>query len=293
MNSLVFTRRHSGFTVLELVTVISILGIVVSLLLVGINVVRESARRTKCTNNLKQIGLGLLNYESAYHVFPRGCAQQTHGPLVCILPYIEQESLFATIDFSTDMDGNLIAKKARVDLFRCPSTLLQELGGRTDYTLNRGNTLAMLRNDPWFFDEKFFPRTSNFSKGSSGTPLFSETCPRVEGVEKGSMLELDRRNILSNDDSKHFETECAGSALNVARSRIDNGRFWYGGGTANYFHIFTPNSRSCSNGNLVQFSLYTATSMHSGGVNILFADGRVVFTSDGVDNLTWQSLGAR
>ena len=247
----------------------------------------------KCGNNLKQIGLGLLNYETAYKVFPRGSGHQGHGPLVCILPYIEQGTLFATVDFNVDMDSNPMAKNARIELFRCPSTLLQDKTGRADYTLNRGNTLAMLRKDPWFFDEKFFPRTSSFSRGSSGTSLFSETCPRVDGVDKGSMLRLNQRNIVSNVDSVRFESECAGSAMNVERGNIDNGCLWYGAGTANYFHIFTPNFRSCANGNLIQDSLYTATSMHSGGVNVLFADGRVEFTSDGVDNQTWRSLGAR
>ncbi len=293
MSNPIVIRKYSGFTVLELAIVVSVIGILVGLLLVGINAVRDSARRTKCTSNLKQIGLALLNYESAYKVFPRGSGQQGHGPLVCILPYIERGELFATIDFNVDVDENMTARDTRIDLYRCPSTLAQERSARTDYALNRGDTLAMVRKDPWFFDEKFFPRTHHFSKGLGGTALFSEICPRVESVSKGAMFKLRKRHILNKQDSDEFESECSGVASNGELSHVDNGRYWYGGGVANYFHIFSPNFKSCANGGLIQFSLYTATSMHSGGVNVLFADGRVEFMSDGVDNLVWRSFGTR
>jgi len=285
-------HNEAGFTLLEVTVVLVIIGLLIGLLLVGIAAARDSARRMKCSTNLSQIGLGLSNYEAAFRMFPRGSGQQGHGPLVSILPYIEQAAIYESIDFGLDVHGNPIAIKTRIDLYRCPSTLAQERNERTDYVLNRGDTLAMLRKDPWFFEERFFPRAEHFSKGLTGTCLMSETCPRVDGIRKGSLQKLIKRNIIFQPDSIQFESECVAASDDLP-SHTDNGRFWFGAGTTNYFHIFPPNARSCANGGQIQFSLYTATSMHSGGANTLFADGRVEFVAENISKDVWQKLGTR
>ena len=83
----VHVEKRRGFTLVELLVVIAIIGVLVALLLPAIQAAREAARRSQCTNNLKQHGLGMLNYESARKEYPPGCEvyQNPHdsGSPVC------------------------------------------------------------------------------------------------------------------------------------------------------------------------------------------------------------------
>ncbi len=107
MNTIRWNRR--GFTLVELLVVIAIIGILVGLLLPAVQAAREAARRMQCQNNLKQIGLAMLNYESAHQKFPSalmGCARiagaapQDDGVswAVAILPFMEQSALYARLE---------------------------------------------------------------------------------------------------------------------------------------------------------------------------------------------------
>src|SRR5215208_6344831 len=89
-------RRHRGFTLVELLVVIAIIGILVALLLPAVQAAREAARRTQCTNNLKQLGIAMLNYESAKHELPPGLNECCWGTWqVAILPYLEETAMSA------------------------------------------------------------------------------------------------------------------------------------------------------------------------------------------------------
>lgn len=92
-----------GFTLVELLVVMAIIGIMVSLLMPAVQAAREAARRSKCLNNLKQIGLALQNYHGVYNMFPPGGLSMAgggfgHSWMVRILPYIEEESLYNSFD---------------------------------------------------------------------------------------------------------------------------------------------------------------------------------------------------
>jgi len=95
-------KRWKGFTLVELLVVIAIIGILIALLLPAVQAAREAARRSQCTNNLKQMGLAFHNYHDVYKTFPRFCYRTTQGAgywegfsaHTMILPYIEQGSVY-------------------------------------------------------------------------------------------------------------------------------------------------------------------------------------------------------
>jgi prepilin-type N-terminal cleavage/methylation domain-containing protein/prepilin-type processing-associated H-X9-DG protein len=131
--------RRSGFTLVELLVVIAIIGILIALLLPAVQAAREAARRSQCTNNLKQMGLALHNYADSFKKFPSGSiALSGHGPtaFVLILPYLEQRSLHSQLKFnsgsfyfgSTSSDVNMALHNITVPAYVCPSSPLEQMG---------------------------------------------------------------------------------------------------------------------------------------------------------------------
>jgi prepilin-type N-terminal cleavage/methylation domain-containing protein len=125
--------RPPGFTLIELLVVIAIISVLMALLLPAVQSVRESARRTECQNNLKQLGLALHNFHEVNNVFPAS-GWTTTGPgnpagkfvgwRPLILPYVEQGNLQQVYDFNLNWwEGmNPATAGMHVKTFRCPST---------------------------------------------------------------------------------------------------------------------------------------------------------------------------
>jgi prepilin-type N-terminal cleavage/methylation domain-containing protein/prepilin-type processing-associated H-X9-DG protein len=131
--------ERPGFTLVELLVVIAIIGILVALLLPAIQASREAARRSQCQNNMRQLGVGILDYESSKKSLPPGgitegpcCDTQSRaGWSIFILPYIEEQALYDRYDFDepnespTDSDSdrlvNSVVRETDVKAFDCPT----------------------------------------------------------------------------------------------------------------------------------------------------------------------------
>ncbi len=119
--------RH-GFTLVELLVVITIIGILVALLLPAVQAAREAARRLQCSNNLKQIGLALHNYHTAHNVLPFGSAYRDPPRFMrtwaaMILPQLEQGALYDQLDFSktVHVEPNRTLVRTVLPVYACPS----------------------------------------------------------------------------------------------------------------------------------------------------------------------------
>jgi prepilin-type N-terminal cleavage/methylation domain-containing protein/prepilin-type processing-associated H-X9-DG protein len=153
--------KKRGFTLVELLVVVAIIGVLASLLLPAVQRAREAGRRTVCTNNMKQIGLGILNFESAHKSLPTGGEGTTftapgdgttkfskHSLFTYLLPYIERDDIYGMFDMSQGYRAtyqNIAASTTWIETFVCPSNPflsykdtagLEATGGAQDPSVN-------------------------------------------------------------------------------------------------------------------------------------------------------------
>ena len=185
-----------GFTLVELLVVIAIIGILIGMLLPAVQAVREAARRTSCLNNMRQISLALMNYESGLQRFPKSYAAEegVDTPVedqwsfrARILPYMEQANLHNLVDFSVPYNTQLDVASTRVAPLMCASEVNDVVrtnaeGVERDYPANYAANMGTWKiwdpNDGSVGDGVFHVNakftTANLLDGTSNTMMLAE-----------------------------------------------------------------------------------------------------------------------
>ncbi|QDV36096.1 DUF1559 family PulG-like putative transporter [Tautonia plasticadhaerens] len=311
------TRR--GFTLIEVLVVVAVIGILVALLLPAVQMARESSRRAQCSNNLRQIGLALHNYEAALRAYPFGVGGwapagreprwSAHSQL---LPYLEQPALFDALNFVgvpwahdpiPDNLWNRSILQATVSGFLCPSDAVSPADtlvyGHSSYRGNAGTQPINLpgdspdgsgRNDGAFWFQSAI-RTANVRDGLGNTAMFSERCLFDPGL-----VDPLGDFFLSGDS---IESCRSAGPMTSPRMLVANqrpGGRWADGNAlyTRYHHVLPPGSPSCLLGGIEDYGspvVSTASSRHPGGVNLLTGDGSVHFVKSTIDPEVWKAYG--
>lgn len=324
-------RLRRGFTLLELLVVISIIGLLVSLVLPAVQSAREAARRIHCANNLKQIGLALHAYHDVNNTFPFDLSPGNRLPkppayiknwgfsaLTRILPYLEHQNVFDSINYAVEFeptwpDGEFAfpecqtARLTTIATFLCPSdgagsTVTAGCNYRGNYGVGPGVYTCTETPDSGtgFFTWPRVLSTAAFADGMSSTVAYSE---RPMGLGSGRpSLERDFGNLdpvgySVNYDADHALLGCQVAGFLYFPHYRRGGFTWFlcSIKTTSYAHAQSPNGPipDAVDSNANPFGIATARSFHGSGVNALMADGSVRRVGNGIQRQVWRGLATR
>ncbi|MGV3483884.1 MAG: DUF1559 domain-containing protein [Planctomycetaceae bacterium] len=252
------SSRAGGFTLVELMVVISILGVIISLMLNGIQGAREASRRAQCSNHLRQLGLGLHNYHSLYDRFPIG--DDVHSGnfgcwITAILPQIEQAAIAQRYDTRLPWNApkNLPVTYSIIPTLRCPSSIV-DFAGDTDYS------------------------------GIIGSALAEETAILSSGLNNGVLIESYPRRRHGIAIPEIFD----GSAHTICIAEVVD--------RLEQEHGLWADGRSCishDNGGINIDNSDEIFSFHPGGAYAVLADGAVRFLTESIDTRLIGALSSR
>lgn len=281
---------RSGFTLVELLVVIAIIGILIALLLPAVQAAREAARRSQCTNNLKQLGLALHNYHDANTKLPPGWLQKYVGTQLSstgwgwgsfVLPFVEQQSLFDIIQpgqgslwAATAEVAKLAAMQQELKAYRCPSDIQtvtnsgRLINGQaltvSNYIGNNSSDLSITADDPeigGLFVENKSLTFADIIDGTSNTIALGERdwqFREADGERQLSYAAL----VFGVGDRGSYERRGDQVGSGVYKLNL--------GGTTQPPSWTTRGYRGYS-------------SRHPGGANFVLADGSVRFVSETIE----------
>lgn len=318
-------KPSRGFTLVELLVVVAIIGILVALLLPAVQAAREAARRSQCSNNLKNITLACLNYESASRALPPASTNSpapivnSLGWQVYILPYIEEASVAADIwsNYAEDAEQLELANSLALPMYRCPSDPEIETvrGRKYDYMrvmsyagvlgsyASRSNVTECGRRDACVGED-----AGNFgvvnrdgllsvakatplrraTDGLSKTALVGERWYQLRTWTFGSYYQ----NNAGTSLKEPLPVTAVSSAKNFDRRSPINANLDQTG----YYERHLDGDRPALPAGAEQTMKYNNLpfgSFHSGGSHFALGDGSVRFTTDDLDEAVYLALGSR
>lgn len=302
-----FSERNSkrGFTLVELLVVIAIIGVLLALLLPAVQAARESARRTQCQNNLKQLSLGLADFEAALQKYPPGqrwsAPRSEPGAYALawsaeLLSYIEQDAVASRIDFNQPLDApvNLPATSTLVPVYLCPSTSQFEehrsesghlfgLGGLAGEGMACLDYLAISGPDK----EAKHPTTKEFYGRNRG--IITGTKGHANASQLLEPPPVRAKHVVDGLSNTTWITECTGRGVDVKKGVIDAIHGAWASGS-NVTHIDKG-----INDVEVPDAWYNERihSDHPGGAVFGMCDGSVHFLSDDTSKKVIRSLCSR
>ncbi|HWL10850.1 MAG TPA: DUF1559 domain-containing protein [Planctomicrobium sp.] len=333
--------RSAGFTVVELLSVVTVIAALVSLFLPAIQQARESARQIQCRNNLKQLGLALHNYHDQHNIFPRICFEGSGGGSgektgwqgfsahTMLLPQLDHATLYQSIDldrYALTGSPNDTLKNQTLSTFRCPSDhgWVRTEGAGNNYVVSGGPSLLMIspvpgieaggtpgtaiqeRNQIGMFNMRRSISWRHLTDGTSHTIAMAEAIIGDNDLSQYRLGDLVRgtsfptgfpETFASADQLESFANRCQ---ENVSSHYSSCHKEWINGmpgqtafNTLNPPNSSRPDCHECTTcGWYDSRGVWTSRSRHSGGVNVLLADGAVRFLGNSIDLITWQRLGS-